>query len=1793
MKNISKLTAFVLSFVMLVCFLPQSIMAEIGDALQNETLESALHEISNENVSENNEAYVLGEVVGKRTETSKTFRMSDGSFVAAEYGNSVHYADANGEWKEYDNTLTYSENVVLSDSEDFAGYVNAASDVSVKLAANAGFANHLRVSKNGYSLSLKLENAVSKNIEPRAKETKALSSSRSIEAASRLENINSSAVYKDILPSTDLEYILTGSKVKENIIVKSRSTAYSYSFVLTLKNLIPVLCENGNILLNDKTTGKSVFVIPAGYMYDAIGEDSNAVSYAVAPKGNDKYTLTVTADSEWINAKERAFPVTIDPTVEAFETRKNTRDTNIFESTPNKIDNEDDQLRIGYGSSGKAVFTLIKPTELPEIPKSAVITASVLRLRHNGMEGSNSVTALAMPISVEWASESTSWNSFFSTANPYNADDILDYAVLSSATSGTLVDFDITRLVQEWYADILENDVLLEQYDCKGIILVPQTKPSSGYGYARMASAEATNSNYMPQLLIHYRDTKGIEGIWTYSTQSAGSAGVGYVNGFNGNLVFANADMSSKGIIMPITVSHVYNSALSNGEFNSSMLIGKGWKLNVQETVKQTTIGENTYYIHNDADGTEHYYYNNNGIYTDESGTGNTITVGSSGFTLNYETGGSKSFDSSGRLIELTDVHGNVRSFTYDTSERLITIALKAVGLSKKSQIRLFYNDLGALKYMFQVNNTNEMVKFYYSETYNGTISADASGYLRKIEHCYGTEVISSCSYEYDGNGNLLKAKDNDTGYNLQYAYTNGKVSSVTEYGNLTTGQTVRYNYGDKLFSVRMSGNDDIIGNTDDISTVYVFDNYGKATCAYSMNSNTREVYGASYAEYTATETGSKLNNKLKTESVKGYTKTNLFDNGNLSSLSGWYIDDAGATVSLSTEKSFYGASSLKLSSNSENRIASLNRDITIAESGTYTLSMYVKAENVVSSSNGGFSFSIGNNESETITGTTDESVNGGWRRISLTAELTAGNLIDGTIFLMLQNASGTVYIDCIQLEKGDALSEFNFIQNSGVKDASFWGDNVFHYTADQYNGSVGRVSGNPAQQIAATQTVNVNTPTDVTFMLSGWGKANSVKLPNGDTDAARANRKFGLKAVLTYSDASTEEHYVSFNDDNVEWQYAALAIVPKTENKTLTVQTVTVSFVYDYNANYALFDDITLTVEASQTYAYDSDGNLKTATDAEGNQSAMDYAENAIDLEKFTAVTGEEYNYTYVGNTHLVDTATKTSNGITQTLDYTYNAFGNVVSTVLTATGTEESVTSSALYSADGNFLTQTVDSLGGVTKYNYESLTKLLSYVENANSVQTAYIYDNAGRTNKVYLDADKDGVADTAEPAVEYLYANNRLSGIQTATTGYTLTYDAFGNMLSVKAGDNVLATYTYSSNNGKLARLTYGNGDYEEYFYDYLERIEEVKFNGAVKYSIQYDANGNIHKIFDGNVTHQYEYDSLGRLIRAYQKDSSGNVTLAVENSYDTLGRSNGSSYVVNDRAFEYGITYKEDSNLVSSYTLPGATQTYTYDSFDRLSSKLAYRHYIAYTYVSGSSLVASRTLSLYDGSVLRFDYTYDAVGNLLTVTRNNVLSVSYEYDSLNQLIRENDNTNNRTVLYVYDNAGNLTTRYTFPYSTLIPEMLFSTYPSYATPVYYGYSGDRLTTYNGVSITYDTIGNPTKWHNATSMSWDGRELISQTLSNGTVLSYAYNSSGIRTQKTYGSSYRKDYLLDGTTIVAEIKTNLSNNSKETIYYFYDETGVAGFEYNGAKYHYVKNLQGDIISIQNANGIVVVNYA
>ena len=94
---------------------------------------------------------------------------------------------------------------------------------------------------------------------------------------------------------------------------------------------------------------------------------------------------------------------------------------------------------------------------------------------------------------------------------------------------------------------------------------------------------------------------------------------MGYVNGFNGNLVLVHSDMATEGSIIPIAVSHVYNSfvagkdyAAVDGDINAPItvttnyMMGKGWKLSLQETLVHHQIdgSDKEWYVYNDADGT-------------------------------------------------------------------------------------------------------------------------------------------------------------------------------------------------------------------------------------------------------------------------------------------------------------------------------------------------------------------------------------------------------------------------------------------------------------------------------------------------------------------------------------------------------------------------------------------------------------------------------------------------------------------------------------------------------------------------------------------------------------------------------------------------------------------------------------------------------------------------------------------------------------------------------------------------------------------------------------------------------------------------------------------------------------------------------------------------------------------------------------------------------------------------------------------------------------------------------------
>ena len=89
------------------------------------------------------------------------------------------------------------------------------------------------------------------------------------------------------------------------------------------------------------------------------------------------------------------------------------------------------------------------------------------------------------------------------------------------------------------------------------------------------------------------------------------------------------------------------------------MILGAGWKLSAQETVVSQTVGNTTYRIYTDADGTEHFFQYNSasGKYEDEDGLGLTIT-GSGSYTMTDLYGNTWYFGS-GFLKWKTDAYGN------------------------------------------------------------------------------------------------------------------------------------------------------------------------------------------------------------------------------------------------------------------------------------------------------------------------------------------------------------------------------------------------------------------------------------------------------------------------------------------------------------------------------------------------------------------------------------------------------------------------------------------------------------------------------------------------------------------------------------------------------------------------------------------------------------------------------------------------------------------------------------------------------------------------------------------------------------------------------------------------------------------------------------------------------------------------------------------------------------------------------------------------------------------------------
>jgi len=281
--------------------------------------------------------------------------------------------------------------------------------------------------------------------------------------------------------------------------------------------------------------------------------------------------------------------------------------------------------------------------------------------------------------------------------------------------------------------------------------------------------------------------------------------------------------------------------------------------------------------------------------------------------------------------------------------------------------------------------------------------------------------------------------------------------------------------------------------------------------------------------------------------------------------------------------------------------------------------------------------------------------------------------------------------------------------------------------------------------------------------------------------------------------------------------------------------------------------------------------------------------------------------------------------------------------------------------------------------------------------------------------------------------------------------------------------------------------------------------------------------------------------------------------------------------------------------MESLTVYGRKTDFTYDHLNRLQKRQVLSgDTVEYEYNTTSDGNATMQVSnmkyTRDGKTLNFTYSYDAAGNI-TKESNPIRNydVRYTYDSMNRLISEAVNPGGiyqeRKDTYTYDGFGNIRTKVSEKNGSTTKTNTYT----------YGNTSwrDLLTAYNGNSITYDTIGNPTKYYNGTSFTWTRGRQLSKAVNTaqGQSVDYTYDVDGTRIGKAVtsgGTTTAHKYYVQDSKVVAEDRGGV------IIEYLYGDNGLPLYMiYNGYVYTYVTNQQGDVVQLWNrAKGGVVATY-
>lgn len=505
----------------------------------------------------------------------------------------------------------------------------------------------------------------------------------------------------------------------------------------------------------------------------------------------------------------------------------------------------------------------------------------------------------------------------------------------------------------------------------------------------------------------------------------------------------------------------------------------------------------------------------------------------------------------------------------------------------------------------------------------------------------------------------------------------------------------------------------------------------------------------------------------------------------------------------------------------------------------------------------------------------------------------------------------------------------------------------------------------------------------------------------------------------------------------------------------------------------------------------------------------------------------------------------------------------------------------------SDGAFITntydkldlvKTVDRMGFATSFGYDPLRRMVA-ATNANNVITRYGYCGCGSVTSI-----TNAWGTSLEQVTQNIFDLQGNLFQSQGPDGYTVTHthNALGQL--IVSSDGATSITNFYNNQGLLIAVSNAFGRVVAVKHDILDRATNTVDANNVSLTMAYDslhrlrarsyANGAVEGFdYALNISGPIRYTNQLQQVTRWGYDIAGRRT-AETNANQEVTRFN----------------YNGASDLLTLTDGKNQITTWKYDSFGRTTNKVDATSTQIFRFAYDANDRLTNRWSAAKGNTA---YTFDAVGNLLSVNYPTSPDITLQYDALNRLTNMADAVG--TTRYSYNAASQLlsedgpwaddTVGYGYQYRLRTSLNLLQPGVSAWTQSYGYDAATRLTnvissagafgyTYaTGQSLRLSQISLPNGSYITNNYDAMTR-LLGTTLKNsgGTVLNshaYGYN---IGNQRTALTNTAGDYRNFGYDSIGQLKTtvgfeaNATARLNEQMGYAYDAAGNLNHHTNNA---------------------------